>query len=215
MGQFSSAYLVLTVIFLLTGVPCWGSSLLLIGWSRRWPGRCAISRTCWVARGLSRSHVSIVRVLCTTLLHAWRWLAASSTLIVPTIREKYFNPFLHSARGFWYRNFLTQANCQKPSACNFTKTLQNYDCVQGATTLPLTYSDTSDSSLHIKTRNGRSFTPSYTKPFSECLQNNSKNNCYLHHISLSVYAWHNSAPPVNGLFLLKSVKFSLFKIWHK
>jgi hypothetical protein len=72
---------------LLTRIPCWWSRLLLIRRSRRWPRRSAISRTCWVARGLSGPHVSIVRVLCSTLLHAWSWLVGSTTLIVPTITE--------------------------------------------------------------------------------------------------------------------------------
>jgi len=87
MRLYSSSYLILTVIFLLTRIPCRWSRLLLIWRSRRWPRRSAISRTCRVARGLSRPHVSIVRVLCRTLLHAWRWLVGSSTLIVPTSQK--------------------------------------------------------------------------------------------------------------------------------
>jgi hypothetical protein len=79
---------------LLTGIPCRWYRLLLIRRPSRWPGRSGISRTRRVARGLSGPHVSIVRILCSTLLHAWRWLVCSSTLIVPTITGRHFNPFL-------------------------------------------------------------------------------------------------------------------------
>lgn len=179
--QSSNAYLILTVIFLLTRVPCWRPWLLLTGWSGWWPRRSAISCTCWVARGLSGPHVSIVRVLCTTLLHAWRWLVASTTLIVPMIGERYFTPFLCFATGsniipspqMW-----TLRSLMPPRLCRYYNVMILLE-------ICLWHTDTSYSSLHIQKGSGdTSYFPTQ-QPFQECLQNDWKQQP--HHMSVCLY----------------------------